>query len=225
MVFRRVDSQRRNPNKDLSNDCQKFSDLLKSQRKIRKEKTTKMKNLNERAKNIHQRHIKWWQNIETGERIERNKSELLMLIISEISEAMEGERKDLMDDKLPHRKMAEVEMADAAIRIFDFCGGLNISLEEKEIEVKQVDNTPNKGELLFLICYVISSSYDVIQLADSEQYLVMSFCMSTALAMISGYCEKFSYDLEGAIAEKLAFNAIRKDHTHEQRKLADGKKF
>ena len=36
-----------------------------------------------------------------------------MLIVSEIAEAMEGERKDLMDDKLPHRKMAEVELADA----------------------------------------------------------------------------------------------------------------
>ncbi len=35
---------------------------------------------------------------------------------------MEGERKDLMDDKLPHRKMAEVELADALIRIFDYAG-------------------------------------------------------------------------------------------------------
>jgi hypothetical protein len=26
---------------------------------------------------------------------------------------MEGERKDLMDDKLPHRNMLEVELADA----------------------------------------------------------------------------------------------------------------
>jgi NTP pyrophosphatase (non-canonical NTP hydrolase) len=46
----------------------------------------------------------------------------LMLIVSEIAEAMEGDRKDLMDDKLPHRKMAEVELADAVIRIFDLAG-------------------------------------------------------------------------------------------------------
>ena len=39
-----------------------------------------------------------------------------MLTISEIAEAMEGERKNLMDDHLPHRKMAEVEIADAYIR-------------------------------------------------------------------------------------------------------------
>jgi len=39
-----------------------------------------------------------------------------------ISEALEGIRKDLMDSHLPHRPSAEVEMADAVIRIFDFCG-------------------------------------------------------------------------------------------------------
>ena len=35
---------------------------------------------------------------------------------------MEGERKGLMDDHLPNRPMAEVEMADAIIRIMDYCG-------------------------------------------------------------------------------------------------------
>jgi hypothetical protein len=48
--------------------------------------------------------------------------EIFALIHSEISEAMEGYRKDLMDDKLPHRKMVPVELFDAAIRIFDTIG-------------------------------------------------------------------------------------------------------
>lgn len=46
----------------------------------------------------------------------------LMLIVSEIAEAMEGDRRNLMDDKLPHRKMFEVELADAIIRILDLAG-------------------------------------------------------------------------------------------------------
>ena len=52
-----------------------------------------------------------------------NVPEKLMLVVSEVAEAMEGYRKNLMDDKLPHRKMAEVELADTLIRIFDYAGG------------------------------------------------------------------------------------------------------
>jgi NTP pyrophosphatase (non-canonical NTP hydrolase) len=42
-------------------------------------------------------------------------------MVSEVAEAMEGVRKNLPDDKLPHRPMVEVEMADAIIRILDYC--------------------------------------------------------------------------------------------------------
>lgn len=82
----------------------------------------------------------------------------LCLIHSEVSEAMEGHRKNLMDDKLPHRPMCEVELADACIRIFDLAGALG-------------------------------------------------------------------YDLEGAIIEKRAFNAVRPDHKLEARAAAGGKTY
>ena len=65
---------------------------------------------------------KWYYDLKTGERLSLNKGERCMLIVTEIAEAFEGERKNLMDDKLPHRKMAEVELADALIRIFDYAG-------------------------------------------------------------------------------------------------------
>jgi len=44
---------------------------------------------------------------------------MIALCHSELSEALEGARKNLMDDHLPHRKMAEVELADCIIRILD----------------------------------------------------------------------------------------------------------
>ena len=55
-------------------------------------------------------------------------AEKLCLIHSEISEAMEGARKSLPDDKLPHRQMIEVELADAVIRISDLAGALGLDL-------------------------------------------------------------------------------------------------
>lgn len=90
-------------------------------------------NLNELSEAIHEYnvHAGWWPK----DKETRNKAEILCLIHSEISEAMEGLRKDLMDDKLPHRKMVEVELADALIRIFDMAGAfgydLNGAMQEK----------------------------------------------------------------------------------------------
>lgn len=64
----------------------------------------------------------WHTDLSTGELKDRNKGEMICLMHSELSEAMEGERKNLMDDHLPDRPMAEVEMADTVIRIMDYCG-------------------------------------------------------------------------------------------------------
>lgn len=70
----------------------------------------------------------WWHALDTGEKLARNKGELICLMHSELSEAMEGARKGIMDDHLPHRTMEEVELADTLIRIFDYAGGFNLDL-------------------------------------------------------------------------------------------------
>jgi hypothetical protein len=83
-------------------------------------------------------HNGWWTDMGTGQDLRstgypllsptRNVGELLCLVHSEVSEAMEGHRKLLQDDKLPHRAMLEVELADAVIRIFDMSGGLGLDV-------------------------------------------------------------------------------------------------
>jgi NTP pyrophosphatase (non-canonical NTP hydrolase) len=76
----------------------------------------------------------WWDKpVENGTRF--------MLMVSEIAEAMEGDRKNIYDDHLPHRKMVEVELADALIRIFDFAGGMNLDLGSAVAEKLQYNQT------------------------------------------------------------------------------------
>lgn len=90
---------------------------------------------------IHQGNVDagWWTDLDTLQSLAEEcrirtrfgkalVAEKLALIHSEVSEAMEGARKNLMDDKLPHRKMIEVELADAVIRILDLAGALKLDL-------------------------------------------------------------------------------------------------
>ena len=97
--------------------------------------------LNDLARDCHADNQHWWHDPVTGIQLDRNKGELLCLMHSEISECMEGERKGLMDDHLPHRRMAEVELADVLIRIFDYAGAFGYDLDgavaEKRLYNKQ----------------------------------------------------------------------------------------
>lgn len=73
----------------------------------------------------------WWTDPMTGEDLRKNPyvvATKMMLIVSEISEAVEAYRKDLMDSHLPNRPGVEAEMADAFIRIADLCGVLGLDL-------------------------------------------------------------------------------------------------
>ena len=92
--------------------------------------------LHEAQKLIHawNRHVGWWDNVETEEDAEALVPEKLCLIHSEISEAMEAHRKGLMDDKLKHRPGIEVELADAIIRILDLGGALNLDIPGAVVE-------------------------------------------------------------------------------------------
>jgi NTP pyrophosphatase (non-canonical NTP hydrolase) len=83
----------------------------------------------------------WYTDPKTGEPIKRNVGEMLMLIVSEIAEAMEGHRKSLADDKLPHRPMIEVELADAVIRIGDLAGYLGLDIGGAIVEKMAYNKT------------------------------------------------------------------------------------
>lgn len=83
----------------------------------------------------------WWNCPVTGESLLPNNADpkadgmeryvvatKIALIHSEVSEALEGYRSDKMDDKLPHRKAIEVELADVIIRVGDLAGALGLDV-------------------------------------------------------------------------------------------------
>lgn len=91
--------------------------------------------LNSLSEGVHQLNTKWWTDLETGDYpIERNKGEMIALMHSELSEMLEGVRKNTMDDHLAHRPNEHVEAADLLIRLLDYCGGHNIPLGEVFLE-------------------------------------------------------------------------------------------
>lgn len=70
----------------------------------------------------------WYTDLSNGEPLDRNVPEMLCLIHSEISEALEGYRKDLVDSHLPQYDNLDVELADAVIRILDLSSYLGIDI-------------------------------------------------------------------------------------------------
>lgn len=130
--------------------------------------------INDLSKSIyeHNSEVGWWDDLEKLRRLkdqildssnltEGYKSEILndinksidliitqklALVHSEISEALEGVRKDLKDDHLPQYYMFEVELADAIFRILDLAGAFNIRIgnimmEKWDYNTKRVDHT------------------------------------------------------------------------------------
>lgn len=76
----------------------------------------------------------WYIDPDTGNPITRNTGEVIALMHSELSEALEADRMDLMDEKLPHRPGIEVEFADCIIRILDTAAAMGLDVPGAFIE-------------------------------------------------------------------------------------------
>ena len=189
-------------------------------------------------KRIHAGNHRWWHD-EAGNRLDRNKGELISLIHSEIAEGTLGIEDGLMDDHLPKRPMVEVEMADASIRILDYAEGFSYDIYGAALQVsyavsigwtdliRPVDavETVNHARIHVAIKDVTEGErknafHEVI--TDRKAAEVG---LAVAMILIRNYCDFFSYDLIGAIEEKLAYNAQRADHTYAARNQANGKKW
>lgn len=159
----------------------------------------------------------WWTDLETGERLERDWSEACLLIVTEVAEATEGLRKGLMDDKLPHRPMIEVELADVLIRLCDMAGGFKFKPFEgyPGSEIVTFDAESKTGQLMEIVGCVT----DLHVAGDKANASTM------LIYHIFKFCDMYDYDIIGAMKEKHQFNKVRADHKLENRKKDGGKKF
>ena len=168
---------------------------------------------NELAKTVHENENKKWWFDKEGKPLSNPESRLIMLVISEVIEAMEGDRKDLMDDKLPHRKMVEVEMADAVIRLLDRMEGKNLRKFRNLYKYK--DTYSSNEDITKGMYEIVKMLANPVMVNETEIIVHNILDLSTA----------FGYDVLSAIDEKRAYNANRKDHTYESREGVNGKKY
>lgn len=167
----------------------------------------------------------WWTDLKTGESLKgkKNIGEVLSLIHSELSEALEGYRKDLFDDHIPSRKMAEVELADTVIRIFDLAGGFDLELSSAIVvmnEMMEDDTSENFGEMISFAHVYVSSSF--MNCADKD---VFTTNIAQTIIIIDAIANKFGFDIWSALIEKVEYNKHRADHKIENRKKEGGKSF
>ena len=175
-----------------------------------------------------------------GSGIDQNKNigELLMLIVSELGEALEAHRcnrsanpqmyeieeyanhignsrDDFTEDgfKLEIKDTFEDEIADVFIRLFDLCGYLKIDTQGEWFFYGYeaiTDISENvPSELLNVTEHIIDIKKESDDLTSSAFVCNIGFCF----AQLNCFCNKFNIPIEKYIKVKMAYNRIR-PHRH-----------
>lgn len=172
---------------------------------------------------VHQdnREMGWWES-------ERSTETFHCLFSSELIEAMEGIRKNIMDDKLPHLRNDVVEMADYVIRLMDYLGN---EYKDKPEELEMYLGICDEVLLVrmqSLMAFELNTKYisrHLSLMADFERHVrnedthkanwVLLGALTGALA---GMQKAYGGDFLAVIEEKRAFNLKRADHKLANRK-------
>lgn len=149
----------------------------------------------------------------------RNIGELLMLIVTELSEAVEAHRENKHADiknylsgiyeGMGHRSFHsfikdtfEDEIADVFIRLFDLCGYLKIEPGFSGIIVDKIENVPE--HLFFInqyICGLYKRRFGLIENVRDN--------IKDILVLLGIMCHQFKIDIDKHIKFKMAYNKTR----------------
>lgn len=172
-------------------------------------------NLNMLASEIHQQCVEagWWDAY--NPKSLRHET-AMFLTITEWAEACEGDRKDLMDDKLPQHAMFKVEIADALIRSLDLAGSREVNLSSAEASAMwlsdQWKDRPFPAQLMGAVRYVCRQNT-----LDDEAIACVAACL--ALARVN------RFDVYPIVKAKRDYNSVRPDHKKEAREAEGGKRY
>ena len=184
------------------------------------------------ASEIHQHNVNvgWWDNPDEC------LYQKLQLVSTEVAEATEGARKNLMDTHLTHRKMEEVEYADTVIRLLDLGGRLQLTYRPNAhvYDWCDKDNTLGKQHL-GINRHILDLARSIEDLEQQNGQLRRIMAQTTLYGLEMDYSSTINaivqvaaqsgFDLFTAIQEKRLYNDQRADHKRENREKSDGKKF
>ncbi|AZU97846.1 hypothetical protein [Vibrio phage LP.2] len=150
--------------------------------------------------------VGWWDE-------KRDFDTFVCLFHSELSEAMEGDRKGLMDDHLPQYEMFWVELADFVIRCMDWLGSKEYGGDDYPHDSDTHPNVTNPqllAELHFKVSEAYSSNNDGFW-SDRDESIADAVEFSFSFARMR------EFDLYQVILEKVEYNKYRADHKRENR--------
>jgi hypothetical protein len=185
------------------------------------------------AESIHQDNRKrgWWTDLKTGEPLQRNAGELLMLMVSEIAEIPAEGVMSVLDDKLPERLMFEVELADCAIRIFDTMGALAPLAWKGYLDgCTKIISAHSQSDYCMTIVRHLANAMEARRknwfiTIGAEGVPGFDYWLGRALHAVFYTSSVYSLAIAEAISEKLDFNRKREDHSLEHRRAEGGKQF